>query len=252
MRASLEAVWNVKLHVQTLEPGARSRLGREVKRNDRVGNGTDSCCDGVIAADLHLNRRALWALENEPGNDRAGGGLAAEQDLEGDELIACRVQCDASVARTPEMIGGQIVLGFGRDQFAGRRVDFVKLVQDRDLQSGDLRQCGRRVGWSRSWCGRGPGQGGRDAARDRDIRRRRWSAIAGSVDRPYRKREGRSGGKLQVAEMHLDSLARVSGQRDQLAREWSVVERHEETESSGRTLIFGRQPRNQRLAGWQG
>ena len=58
----------------------------------------------------------------------------------------------------PEMVGGQVALGLGGDQFAGDGMDLVQLVEDGDLDTGDARQrrrCGgaRRsrgcLGWGR-------------------------------------------------------------------------------------------------------
>ena len=48
--------------------------------------------DGVIAADVDLNRAGPLAVEDEFGRMVPGRCRPAEQDLERDELIACRVQ----------------------------------------------------------------------------------------------------------------------------------------------------------------
>ena len=63
-----------------------------------------------------------------------------EQDLEGDELVPRRVECDGATGGVPKVIGGQITLRLGGDQFARDRVDLVQFVENGDLATGDRRQ----------------------------------------------------------------------------------------------------------------
>ena len=135
--------------------------------------------------------------------------MTAEQDLERDEFVACRVERDRAVCRVPEMVGGQVALGLRRDQFAGHRVDLVQLVDDGDLAYRRL--CGNAAAvWVRSEPGAclGWGRGAGTRLETVTLGRRRRPAIAGPVDGLHGELDGRSGGKFQVTEMHLDPLAR--------------------------------------------
>ena len=115
------------------------------------------------------------------------------------------------------MVGGQIAVGFGG---INSPVTGWTLSSSSRMATSIPATCGNAaaVRSARSRRLLGLGQGAGDAARDGDVGRRRGPAIAGTVDGSHGELEARAGGKLQVAQMHLDPLARAGGQRDQLAR----------------------------------
>ena len=94
----------------------------------------------MITAQLDLDRLAGRAVEGQLGLDRAGRDVTAQQDLKRDEFVARRLKRDLAARGIPQMIGSQVAVGLAGDQLAGDRIDLVQLVEDRDLDAGDLGQ----------------------------------------------------------------------------------------------------------------
>ena len=185
---------------------AGSGSSRRSRRDAGKSSGTIGSGSGPIRelrpADSGRTRPAI-ALPAGPSNDQLGldrisirEPVAAEQDLEGDELVPRRVECDPALGGVPEVIGGQVALGLGGDQFARDGMDLVQLVEDGDLDRSQA-TAGSSVAadGARLVAVAGPGQWRGEPVGDPDGGRRRRPEIAGRIDGPHRQHGRRAGGQ---------------------------------------------------------
>ncbi len=195
----------------------------------------------MIAPQRNLDRLARGPVENQLGLDRAGGKVSAQHDLERDEFVSSCVELDLAILGIPEMVGGQVALRLSGNQLAGRGIDLVQLVKDRDIGAGDSRQCGHAGGAGRRAClSWGSCAGPRF---DRRIVARGFrAAVAGGVNGSHRECGFRPARDLQVMKVHLDSTAGRAGKRNQLAGKIGAVKRGEEAKRAGGAGIAGRDP----------
>ena len=176
---------HVKVKCAAMSPAG----GRGERRSRHAGSGSwsaESLAAGKFSGTIGSGTGRSWSRRDDSDRSRPGspcprarrrraragsapaGDLTAEQDLECDEFVARRLERDPSVGRVPEMVGGQVVLGFGGIKSPVDGMDLVELVDDRDLDSRRLAAAGRHAlrrsadDRCSTWAGAGgPGRGSR-------------------------------------------------------------------------------------------
>ena len=233
-------VRNLDLAMNRTEPLPLDRveLRRKVEsadqRDDRVGHRPYRRGDMVKPAEFPLELRP--GLEDE-GRAKSGD-RSFELDLKSDGFVPSGLKPESLCFRVPEVVGRPIPDRLRGNRLAGRGVDLVELIKDRDRSAADLRE--RRFTAKR--LDRDRRERGGFEGRDGEVFPSGKAKIPGRIDRADLNRNRFGTIEPEPAQVHAHQVLATRCQRNQITSDILTVRLDEEPDCPRRATIFGRLP----------